>query len=129
MCFLAQLWADQCPDSSWVNSKAPPHDANRKTTKYGNNPVGQNMAASWNSQQNDDWGLSTKTQSWYDEVTKYQFPASTVGAFDSNAGTGGPIGHYTQVIWAETEYVGCGVIYDYDSNDNFAKYPYRKVII
>ena len=55
------------------------------------------------------YSLSGFTQLWYDEVNF--FPASTVGAFDGNAGIGGEvIGHYTAVVWADTEYVGCGVI-------------------
>ena len=130
--FPAQIWANQCPASTWVQSNAPPHDPNRKSTKFGNKSIGQNMATSWSSKKNKKWGLKQKVQSWYDEVTKYQFDNSTVGAFDSSASLSdpqGPIGHYTQVVWAETEYVGCGVVYWKDPNPNYAQYPWRKVII
>ena len=119
----AQLWADQCPDGSWVVSDAPPHDPNRNTIVYDGH-IGQNMADSWNSANNMDWGLSTKVQKWYDEVKDW--PAANVGAFSSNGATG-VIGHYTQVIWAETKKVGCGVMYYKDASDWAAKYPYRKV--
>ena len=110
----AQLWADQCPDG---------HDSNRRTIKY-SGYVGQNMADSWNSRNNMYWGLGTKVQDWYDEVKDW--PAANVGAF-SQAGATGITGHYTQIVWAETQYVGCGVIY-YKDQSNWAKnYPYRKV--
>ena len=120
----AQLWADQCPDGSWVVSDAPPHDPNRNTIVYDGH-IGQNMADSWNSVDNMDWGLSTKVQSWYDEVKDW--PAANVGSF-SSVGATGVIGHYTQVVWAETKKVGCGVIYYRDQADWAASYPYRKVI-
>jgi len=118
----AQLWADQCPDGSWVVSDAPPHDPNRNTIVYDGH-IGQNMADSWNSVDNMDWGLSTKVQSWYDEVKDW--PAANVGSF-SSVGATGVIGHYTQVVWAETKKVGCGVIYYRDQADWAASYPYRK---
>merc|ERR1711988_1062085 len=91
-----QLWADQCPDGSWVVSDAPPHDPNRNTIVYDGH-IGQNMADSWNSVANMDWGLSTKVQSWYDEVKDW--PAAKVGS---------------------------GVIYYRDQADWAASYPYRK---
>ena len=110
----AQLWADQCPDG---------HDSNRQTIKY-SGYIGQNMADSWSSRNNMYWGLGKKVQNWYDEVKDW--PAANVGAF-SQAGATGITGHYTQVVWAETQYVGCGVIY-YKDQANWAKnYPYRKV--
>ncbi len=43
---------------------------------------------------------------------KYQvadFPPANVGSFSSNGATG-DIGHYTQVVWAESHEVGCGYI-------------------
>ena len=110
----AQLWADQCPDG---------HDSNRQTIKY-SGYIGQNMADSWSSRNNMYWGLGKKVQNWYDEVKDWS--AANVGAF-SQAGATGITGHYTQVVWAETQYVGCGVIY-YKDQANWAKnYPYRKV--
>ena len=65
-----------------------------------------------------------KVQAWYDEVKDW--PAANVGSF-SSVGATGVIGHYTQVIWAESKKVGCGVIYYRDQSDWAANYPYRKV--
>lgn len=44
---------------------------------------------------------------WYAEI---RFQAWTAGAEDVGT-TGGTIGHYTQVIWAESNRVGCGATY------------------
>ena len=92
----AQRWADQCPDN-------PPHDPNRKTTKFPMQP-GQNKADSWSSVNDFDWQLSKKIQGWYDEVK--DFPSDNVKAFSMNGATG-VIGHYTQVVWAETQKEQC----------------------
>ena len=43
------------------------------------------LAKTFSSEDNKDWELSKKVQSWYDEVTEHRFDASTVGAFDSGA--------------------------------------------
>jgi len=112
----AQRWADQCPQH---------HDTNRKSPDFPMQP-GQNMADSWNSANNFDWGLETRVQSWYNEVKDW--PASNIGAFSSDGATG-TIGHYTQVVWAETEFVGCGVIYYKDGSSSAANFPYRKTLV
>ena len=122
----AQLWANQCPDRSWVKSKSPPHDPDRRTIKF-DGSVGQNMADSWSSKDDLNWELSEKLQDMYDEVK--DFPSENVGAY-SQAGATGVIGHYTQIVWAKTKYVGCGVIYykgPSKSTKCYLNCPYRKV--
>ena len=110
----AQLWADQCKFD---------HDPNRETIKY-NGPIGQNLATAMKSWNDMEWELSKKIQDWYDEVKDW--PAANVGAF-STTGATGVIGHYTQLVWAETKRIGCGVIYYNDTSPSAKKYPYRKV--
>ena len=113
---IAQRWADQCPQH---------HDTNRKSPDFAQEP-GQNKADSWNSANSFEWGQwgQSRVQRWFDEVKDW--PAGNVEAFSSNGATG-TIGHYTQVVWAETEFVGCGVIYYKDGSSFAARYPYRKV--
>ena len=126
----AQLWADQCPDRSWVKTTNPPHDQDRRTIVY-DGSIGQNMAASFYTNDRKDWKnwkrfLNRKVNSWYNEVSYW--PAANVGSW-SEVGATGDIGHYTQIVWAETKKVGCGVVYYKDPNKIIRgrKYPYRKV--
>merc|ERR1712029_849249 len=88
------MTAPGCSGSGWsatTTTTQAPHDPNRNTIVYDGH-IGQNMADSWNSVDNMDWGLSTKVQSWYDEVKDW--PAANVGSF-SSVGATGVIGHYT----------------------------------
>jgi hypothetical protein len=85
--------------------------------------VGQNMADSWSSANNPDKNVKSSVQRWYDEV--YNWPSANIGSFTSS-GANGTVGHYTQVIWAETQSVGCGAIYYKDGNA--PSYPFRKVL-
>lgn len=62
---------------------------------------------------NYDW--SGIVQSWFDEYKKYKYSTQF------STGTG----HYTQVVWANTKYVGCGaVIYEADG-----KWKYNKLYV
>ena len=115
---------------------------NRQTGDYSN--VGQNYAMTASSVNSSTTDWENFVQMWYDEVKnmftllgqcytydsaqvhnvtgkvlhlfKYQvedFPPGNVESF-SSAGATGVIGHYTQVVWAETHEVGCGYIYYLD---------------
>ena len=113
---IAQRWADQCPSH---------HDVNRKSPDFPSEP-GQNLADSWSSVNSFDYNLADRIQSWYEEVKDW--PASNVDSFTSSGATG-TVGHFTQVVWADTRYIGCGAIYYKDTNPNVAKYPYRKTLV
>ena len=82
------------------------HDANRKLKDK--TYVGQNLW--WGSgQKSDRVVLSTSAvNSWYNEVK--DFPSGGIASFNSGDGAGKAIGHFTQVIWAATDRVGCGYI-------------------
>ncbi|XP_048747933.2 glioma pathogenesis-related protein 1-like [Ostrea edulis] len=64
---------------------------------------------------------------WYNEVKDYDFETNTCSA---------ECGHYTQVVWATTEYLGCGerycpslggylVVCNYAPAGNFPTQPYK----
>ncbi|KAA0195402.1 Glioma pathogenesis protein 1 [Fasciolopsis buskii] len=77
---------------NWANNCTSGHDKNedRKTSNY--SYVGQNFAGSYYFQQ----GFNL----WANEHTFYNY--------DGNSCQSGKMcGHYTQVVWANTKYLGC----------------------
>ncbi|XP_077534509.1 venom allergen 5-like [Haemaphysalis longicornis] len=58
-----------------------------------------------------DWDDSVKM--WFNEYTDY--PANRVASYDQS-GISNAIGHFTQVIWAKSRYVGCGYLQYYVPN-------------
>jgi hypothetical protein len=93
---VAQNWVDRC---SWG------HNPNR-TSEYaalvgGNTYVGENLAVygTTGSPPNlVDFALDI----WFEEVADYNY-----GPFSSSSASA--IGHYTQLVWAGTQRVGCGL--------------------
>lgn len=47
------------------------------------------------------------TKKWYEEISNYNF--TTGGIISLN---GGPVGHFTQVVWKNTKQVGFGLASD-----------------
>merc|ERR1711962_508057 len=103
---VAQRWANQCSQAAGNGA----HDKLRRTDKFPQ--PGQNVASLYNDggKQID---LATKMVGlWYDKEVIHMPPAA-VSEFPKNAtkaGATGEIGHYTQIVWAETSEVGCGYI-------------------
>lgn len=93
---IAQRWADQCSFG---------HDSERD--KLDGTQVGQNVYGAFDPQQQSQADLEAKlgpsVQAWFDEVDMYR------GDPDSFSYSGGT-GHYTQLVWAETEELGCGLV-------------------
>ena len=57
------------------------------------------------------------------------FPLTNVESFSTQGTNGALIGHYTQMVWGETEYIGCGAIYYKDNNADVSNYPYRQTLV
>lgn len=69
-----------------------------------NNSDGENLAWKWSSSGSTDLGTSSHaTDAWYDEIADYDYdnPGNAILG-------GGPIGHFTQIVWTSTTKVGCG---------------------
>jgi len=94
---IAQRWAEQL---TWE------HDCSDcRRTKSGAY-AGQNMALIASSDPITEYNWRTQAiKSWYDEVEKMNGTDVAQGEFTFNYETG----HYTQVVWAETTKVGCGI--------------------
>uniref|UniRef100_A0A646QE35 Cysteine-rich venom protein n=1 Tax=Hemiscolopendra marginata TaxID=943146 RepID=A0A646QE35_9MYRI len=90
----------------WANTCTSGHDTydNRKTSKYPT--VGQNYFASYAQGRGSENKLNfdSAVQAWYDEVSSFNRNDIKSYRFDPKTG------HYTQVVWAETEAVGCGYV-------------------
>jgi len=99
---IAQRWADQC-------NQLGPHDKSRD--KLDGTSVGQNQAYAASTVQMTKQEVleqfAMQPDGWYDEVAEPGFDGDRVDSFSFSRGTG----HYTQVVWADTEEVGCGLVY------------------
>jgi len=97
---VAQRWADQCQFG---------HDSSRN--KLDGTAVGQNAYWGGSSVESDEStvqaGMTDAAQAWYDEVSDPGFDSGSISPYVFSSGTG----HYTQVVWADTEELGCGMVY------------------
>ncbi|XP_043483695.1 venom allergen 5-like isoform X2 [Leptopilina heterotoma] len=84
---VAQRWADQCTFQ---------HDFSRQDPRF---QVGQNIYFA-TGYPKSNWTQAIST--WYEEVT--EFNSKNVKKFQFQFTTG----HYTQLVWGNTRYIGCG---------------------
>jgi|SRR5688572_7018999 len=93
---VAQNWVDQCV---WN------HNADR-TAQYaarvgGNTYVGENLAVYLTTGSPPDL-VNFALDLWFEEVAQYEYAPLTSAAAQES-------GHYTQLVWAGTHRVGCGL--------------------
>jgi len=100
---VAQRWAGQCQFG---------HDSKRN--KCDGTYVGQNAYMSGSSRESSKTDVMDKTANavtaWYNEVVSPGFNNANIDPFTFDYGAG----HYTQVVWADTTEVGCGLTYYQD---------------
>ncbi|XP_069679048.1 venom allergen 5-like [Periplaneta americana] len=91
LAMIAQTWADQCTFS---------HDC-RHVVDF---KVGQNIAQYWNNLEPIvEW--EKVIEGWYNEVGNWSADDTPKFIVTGNEMM---TGHYTQLVWAETRFVGCG---------------------
>jgi len=102
---VAQRWTDQCTFG---------HDGNRDLCD--GTYVGQNAATSSRSTRMEPSSglimgeVETAVRNWYSEVKQPGFNSNHISPFAGSSGAG----HYTQLVWAATDRVGCGLRYYQD---------------
>ncbi|XP_044742536.1 venom allergen 3-like [Chrysoperla carnea] len=104
---IAQCWANQCEFK---------HDVCRDIKKGW---VGQNIARHGNVQQSamaDRITWSKLMGKWYDEYKN--FKNGNYAKFAAPEPKSGPTGHFTQLVWGKTQYIGCGRTFYRDVIDN-----------
>ncbi|KAK4887811.1 hypothetical protein RN001_004082 [Aquatica leii] len=97
--FIAQCWANACNGASLI------HDACRRTRKHEH--VGQNLGYISSSANNINVTEATLQliDYWYDEVAIF----NNQWVLDTRD-RGFKVGHYTQMVWADTHRLGCAAI-------------------
>nr|XP_011427503.2 GLIPR1-like protein 1 [Crassostrea gigas] len=83
---VAQKWANTCRKG---------HNPGRSSREFGS--VGENIY-----RRTDQAHANDVVKAWYIEKRQYDFGSNSCS---------GVCGHYTQVVWADSEAVGCGVAY------------------
>lgn len=88
----ATYWAEQC---QWDHG---PHDLLKS--------IGQNLAVHWGRYRSPAYHV----QAWYDEVKDYTYPyPQECNPWCPERCSGPMCTHYTQLVWATTNRVGCAV--------------------
>jgi len=107
---IAQRWTSQCIFE---------HDKVRDLCD--GTVVGQNAYQSGTDYEYYDYNVNPEigdaVQSWYSEVTNPGFSSANINPFVFDEG----YGHYTAVVWADTDRVGCGRVY-YEDTDGWFKH-------
>lgn len=88
LCNLAQQWAETLAVEDRI--------AHRPDSNYG-----ENIYCLWSSEQTAKVNPREVCQSWYDEYKQFDFTVEPRGPFKA--------GHFTQMIWKSTKYLGVGV--------------------
>eukprot|EP01012_Entosiphon_sulcatum_P000034 TRINITY_DN10003_c0_g1_i1.p1 TRINITY_DN10003_c0_g1~~TRINITY_DN10003_c0_g1_i1.p1 ORF type:complete len:418 (+),score=38.94 TRINITY_DN10003_c0_g1_i1:31-1254(+) len=105
----AQNWADQ---TDWCGSGLQHSPSSYRTGKYGYSYIGENLYAGdalrttcGNPTQppcaSGTTGMAEAVQTWWDEYIGYDYENAKC--------TAGMCGHFTQVAWASTTAIGCGI--------------------
>ncbi|KAH7955506.1 CRISP/Allergen/PR-1 [Rhipicephalus sanguineus] len=106
LALVAQAHADLCTPATGDLLKHDKHE-DRFTSKFQN--TGQNLAWDGQSYPVDGPNWTLAIDEWYTEYKYY--PANYVRQFPGVGHTVKPTGHFTQVAWAKTRYIGCGYVY------------------
>lgn len=74
--------------------------ANNNRFKHSNGKYGENIYTTSDTKISDSEAAIRATNSWYDEYKKYNFYFPTFSS---------ATGHFTQIVWKDSKYMGIGV--------------------
>lgn len=89
---MAQTWADTLQREGKFQHGMLVDSKNR--------PVGQNLAWRNSTSMNHPFNISARVDSWYKEIVRYNF---------SDPKSSFTTGHFTQLVWNATTFIGVGI--------------------
>lgn len=103
---VAQTYANTCAWSHNANRQAQFYASNLNTMHFASNeqPVGENLYA-FGPASSDETHILNGVGNWYGEYQYWTYATK----FPGTCATGEQCYHYTQLVSAQTRYVGCGV--------------------
>ncbi|KAF6202966.1 hypothetical protein GE061_003374 [Apolygus lucorum] len=113
---IAYRWAVQCMEG---------HDKCRKTEEWWS--VGQNIAREYGGKQMLKTNPEGDVAAWFDEFRNAD-PKMIDGFFVKVNKDKRPTGHFLQLVWANTEKVGCAMI-SYKKMNTYSFYPFVRVTV
>ncbi|KAL3177515.1 hypothetical protein MRX96_039082 [Rhipicephalus microplus] len=117
---VAQAHADQCSEKRHAE-----HDKKQARATERFSRVGQNVGWRGESRNQSSATWSQRIKNWFDEHKNY--PPEDIASFKIFPGPA-RTGHFTQLVWAETRYVGCGyTFYTLHEDKNAKKYQTTQV--
>lgn len=101
-------WSEQLAAVALANVNANAAAGTFKHTNEmaaGSDPYGENLGVQYGANNPD-----TLVYLWYDEITKYSY---------ANPGFSGDTGHFTQVVWDNSDTIGCAYVQTTDANGRY----------
>lgn len=102
---LAQSWANFNPKTS-----SPYRKVSNITSPMNKGYIGENIfwAVTFYStiREPGNYSAQNSVKAWFDEVKNFKQPINVLVNLDPTR----IIGHFTQVVWAETTKIGCGIL-------------------
>ncbi|XP_050343526.1 venom allergen 5-like [Nymphalis io] len=91
--------------SKWASTNQLSHNPDR-TIGSGRFTTGENIYMAGSTDLNWKINVDSALQSWFDEHKDYTYGPIKISDFN---GSNKAIGHYTQMAWSDSVYIGCGI--------------------